>query len=219
MSTVPGPALPTSQPLTQAERTAISDRAMLAAAIELILELGIEKTTLQSIGERAGYSRGLATYRFGSKAGLLDEVCKSISRRWLDYLNERVGSQFGIDAMCTALDSFFEFISQYPNDAQVLQILYGGAASPTSEFRQTSVNIHKSQMDDVANWVAAGVTAGSIRDDVDPMSVAAQYIAYISGMTYLWLISPSAVDYEKANADMKTHLRRSLQFKPDERQG
>jgi len=202
---------PTPQPLTQAERTAISDRAMLDAAIELILEHGLEKTTLQSIGERAGYSRGLATYRFGSKAGLLDEVCKSISRRWLDFLNDRVGKQIGIDAMCTALDSFFEFISQYPSDAQVLQILYGGAASPTSEFRQTSANIHQSQMDDVATWVTAGVAMGSIRNDVDPKSVAVQYIAYISGMTYLWLINPSSVDFQKANDDMKTHLRLSLQ--------
>jgi len=211
MSTDPRRTAPTTQSLTQAERTAISDRAMLDAAVELILEHGIEKTTLQSIGERAGYSRGLATYRFGSKAGLLDEVCKSISRRWLDFLNERVGKQIGIDAMCTALDSFFEFITQFPSDAQVLQILYGGAASPTSEFRQTSANIHKSQMDDVADWVAAGVATGSIRDDVDPRSVAAQYIAYISGMTYLWLISPASVDFRKANDDMKTHLRLSLQ--------
>lgn len=211
MSTDPGRNPAPSHPLTQAERTAISDRAMLDAAIELILKHGIEKTTLQSIGEQAGYSRGLATYRFGSKAGLLDEVCKSISRRWLDFLNERVGKQIGIDAMCTALDSFFEFISQYPSDAQVLQILYGGAASPTSEFRQTSANIHKSQMDDVADWVTAGVATGRIRDNADPKSVAAQYIAYISGMTYLWLINPSSVDFRKANDDMKTHLRLSLQ--------
>ena len=211
MSTDPKPASNIPLSLTQAERTAISDRAMLAAAIELILEHGIEKTTLQSIGEQAGYSRGLATYRFGSKAGLLDEVCKSISRRWLDFLNERVGEQIGIDAMCTALESFFEFISQYPDDSQVLQILYGGAASPTAEFRETSANIHQSQMDDVAQWVAAGVKTGSIRKDVDPKSVATQYIAYISGMTYLWLINPSSVDFRKANDDMKTHLRLSLQ--------
>lgn len=211
MSTDPRRAAPTSQALTQAERTAISDRAMLDAAIDLILEHGIEKTTLQSIGEKAGYSRGLATYRFGSKAGLLDEVCKSISRRWLDYLNERVGNQVGIDAMCTALDSFFEFLSEHPSDAQVLQILYGGAASPKSEFRETSASIHQRQMDDVAEWVAAGVSDGSIRHGVDPMSVAAQYIAYISGMTYLWLINPSSVDFRKANDDMKTHLRLSLQ--------
>jgi AcrR family transcriptional regulator len=108
-----------AQPRTQAERTAISDKAMVDAAIELILEHGTDKTTLAAIGEKAGYSRGLATYRFGSKAGLFDEVCKSISRHWLDYLKADVGDKIGIDAMCAALDSFFQFVSDYPREARV----------------------------------------------------------------------------------------------------
>ena len=196
--------------LTQAERTAISDKAMISAAIDLILEHGTDKTTLQAIGEKAGYSRGLATYRFGSKAGLFDEVCKSISRRWLGYLKDDVGDTVGIEAMCTALDSFFRFVSDSPRDARVLQILYCGAASPKSEYRQTSVNIHQRQQDDAADWVRAGVEGGEIRKDADPRSIAAQYIAYISGMTYLWLINPKSVDFGKANEDMKEHLRLSL---------
>ena len=198
------------QSRTQAERTAISDKAMLDAAIELILEHGTEKTTLQAIGERAGYSRGLATYRFGSKAGLLEEVCKSISRRWLDYLQDWVGDKVGIDAMCVALDAFFLFVSDSPREARVLQILYCAAASPKSEFRQTSVGIHQKQQDDVVVWVDAGILDGSIRKDTDSKSVAAQYIAYISGMTYLWVISPDSIDFRKANDDMKLQLKRSL---------
>ena len=202
---------PVQSSLTQAERTAISDRAMIDAAMTLLLEHGLEKTTLAAIGERAGYSRGLASYRFGSKAGLFDEVCKAISRHWLDYLTEHVGDQVGIAAMGTALDTFFAFITEFPRETQVLQILYGGAASPMAEYRQTSINIHQRQLDDVAVWVRAGIEEGSVREDIDPESVAAQYIAYISGMTYLWLINPGSVDFRKANDDMKTHLRRSLE--------
>jgi len=209
---MPGNALTANgSALTQAERTAISDKAMLDAAIDLILEHGTDGTTLQAIGEKAGYSRGLATYRFGSKAGLFDEVCKSISRRWLNYLNNVVGDKDGIDAMSVALDAFFQFISDSPRDARVLQILYCGAASPKSEYRQTSVNIHQRQRDDVANWIRAGMQAGSVREDADAESVAVQYIAYISGMTYLWLINPESVDFGKANEDMKQQLRRWLQ--------
>jgi AcrR family transcriptional regulator len=209
-----GHALPANgngSTLTQAERTAISDKAMLDAAIDLILQRGTDGTTLLAIGEKAGYSRGLATYRFGSKAGLFDAVCKSISRRWLSYLKSGVGSKVGVDAMCVALDAFFQFISDFPRDARVLQILYCGAASPQSEYRQTSVNIHQRQRDDVAEWVRAGIREGSIRDDANPESVAAQYIAYISGMTYLWLINPESIDFRIANDDMKLHIRRSLQ--------
>ena len=54
----------------QAERTALSDRLLTEAAIELLVKHGLHGTTLQGVGERAGYSRGLATHRFGSKAGV-----------------------------------------------------------------------------------------------------------------------------------------------------
>jgi len=77
LSTDPQNLAPDAQTRTQAERTAISDRAMLDAAIDLILEHGTDKTTLAAIGEKAGYSRGLATYRFGSKAGWVGSItCK-----------------------------------------------------------------------------------------------------------------------------------------------
>lgn len=199
-----------SRTQTQAERTAMSDKAMLDAAVELILERGTDKTTLQAIGEKAGYSRGLATYRFGSKAGLFDAVCKSISRRWLEYLKKGVGDQTGIDAMCAALDAFLQFVSDAPRDARVLQLLYCGAASPLSEYRQTSVNIHQRQQDDVAEWVRTGIRNGTIRADADPNITAAQYIAYIGGMTYLWVIDPSSIDFYKANESMKQFLKTSL---------
>lgn len=210
MSTDPQAAAVEGRSLTQAERTAISDKAMINAAIDLILEHGTDRTTLQAIGEKAGYSRGLATYRFGSKAGLFDEVCKSISRRWLDYLKDEVGDDVGIEAMCSALDAFRRFLSDFPRDSRVLQLLYCGAASPKSEYQQTSVNIHGRQQDDVAEWLRAGIANGSIRQDVDPQTVATQYIAYITGMAYLWLLNPELVDFQEANNSMKEQLTISL---------
>jgi AcrR family transcriptional regulator len=200
----------TSQSLTQAERTAISDKAMLEAAIDLILERGTDKTTLAAIGDKAGYSRGLATYRFGSKAGLFDEVCKSISHRWLSYLMRDVGELVGVEAMCAALDCIYRFTTESPRDAQVLQILYCGAGSPTSEYRPTAVGIHQKQQDDVADWIRAGIENGSVRGDVDPALAATQYIAYITGMTYLRLINPDSTDFLNANDGMKEHLKMSL---------
>jgi AcrR family transcriptional regulator len=196
--------------LTQAERTALSDKAMLEAAMALVLEHGTDKTTLAMIGEKAGYSRGLATYRFGSKGGLYDALCKSISRHWLEYLKRGVGDKTGIDAMCAALDTIYRFEQESPEEARALQILYSGAASPSAEFQETAVGIRRRQKSDVAEWVRRGQEAGQVRPDVDPDEVAAQYVAYISGMTYLWLMSPDTFDFSVANEVMKRHLRDSL---------
>ena len=203
-------AVEAPQTLTQAERTAISDRAMLDAAIDLVLENGIEKTTLAMIGEKAGYSRGLATYRFGSKAGLYDTLCRSIGRNWLEYLKRGVDGKVGVDAMCAALDTLYQWVTDSPRDARVLQILHSGSASPGSEFQDTSIGIHRRQQADVTEWVEAGKREGQIRDDVDAQAVAAEYIAYTSGITYLWLISAETFNFEAANNTMKTYLRTAL---------
>jgi len=203
-------AAKSTQSLTQAERTAISDRAMLDAAIELLLENGTEKTTLAMIGERAGYSRGLATYRFGSKAGLYDTLCKSIGRSWLEYLKRGVAGKTGIDAMCAALDTVYQWVADAPREARVLQILHFGSASPGSEFQDTSIGIHRRQHSDVVEWIEGGKKAGQIRPDVNAASVAAQYVAYTSGISYLWLINAPDFDYASANDAMKLYLRQSL---------
>ena len=99
---------------TQAERVAASDKALLEAAMALILERGMDGTTLAAIGERAGYSRGLATYRFGSKAGLFQEVSSTIQRHWSDFLHAAVGGATGIEALCGAATAFHEFVNRFP---------------------------------------------------------------------------------------------------------
>ena len=207
-----------AQSLTQAERTAISDRAMLDAAIELVLKHGTEKTTLAMIGEKAGYSRGLATYRFGSKAGLYDALCKSIGRNWLEYLKKGVDDMIGIDAMCAALDSIYQWVSDSPNEARVLQILHCGSASPGSEYQETSIGIHRRQLSDVVEWVRAGQRQGQICSNVDADAVAAEYVAYSSGITFLWLLSPETFNFENANKAMKNYLRTSLGTQSQEEQ-
>src|SRR5262245_59826955 len=71
-------------PNRQAERTERSTEALLDAAAELIAEGGLSSMTFNALGERAGYSRGLVTARFGSKRGLVDALIHRIWRRLRD---------------------------------------------------------------------------------------------------------------------------------------
>jgi AcrR family transcriptional regulator len=197
-------------PRTQAERSAQSDAAMIEAAKALILERGTEKTTLQLIGERAGYSRGLASYRFGTKSGLFQAVGKSVLRHWMSHLDRAVDGQVGIEAMCSAAEAYRRFVEKWPDEIRVLHILLCEAASPRSEFRQIADESYERQREDVAGWVRRGMERGTVRADADPDSEGARYVAYISGMTYLWLISPDAIDWQKVNDDFKIQIRNSL---------
>ncbi|MEM7611881.1 MAG: TetR/AcrR family transcriptional regulator [Pseudomonadota bacterium] len=195
---------------TQAERTAASDRAMLAAAIELILERGTEGTTLQAIGERAGYSRGLATYRYGSKAGLFREVSTTIQLRWVGYLKAAVGDMTGVDALCAAADAYFQFVSDAPEDIRVLHILYYAGAAPNADVRGLAKQAFERQIDDAERWLVDGVAAGTVPETVSPRLVATEYVAHIAGITYIWLLNPGQIDFAEIHRDFKQTLRARL---------
>src|SRR5688572_18894815 len=71
--------------LTQEERTDLSDRRMLECAVRLIVERGISGTKLTDVGLHAGYSRGLAAMRFGTKASLLGRVARHVTANWITH--------------------------------------------------------------------------------------------------------------------------------------
>ena len=85
--------------LTQSERPGLSDARMLEAAMQLIVERGTHNTTLKDVGERAGYSRGLASNRFGSKEGLFNHMVRDFNEKWAVELRRFVGSNTGLAQM------------------------------------------------------------------------------------------------------------------------
>ncbi|MCC5868241.1 MAG: TetR/AcrR family transcriptional regulator [Gammaproteobacteria bacterium] len=196
--------------LSQAERTALSDRRMLEAAVELIVERGIEKATLKDIGERAGYSRGLATYRFGSKAGLFRAVIRAVAQRWLGELTRSVGQRTGIEALCTCIDSWHRFAMESPSHIRALHILFYQCIGPDTGFKERVAEVLRKQRDDVESWVRVGIARGEIDPALDPARQAELFCAFIYGSTYQWLVEPGAIDFHGIAEDFKRALRASL---------
>ena len=87
---------------------------MFAAAIELLCEGGIHRATLKDIGERAGYSRGLASARFGSKEGLFASLVGNIDTQWSAEFAGRVGDRIGLDALSATLEAVEHFMLEQP---------------------------------------------------------------------------------------------------------
>src|SRR5579875_2124799 len=100
---------------TQPERQAVSDAAMAAAAVALICERGAAATTLKDVGVRAGYSRGLAGYRFGSKAGLWSFLVHTIGEEWLAELERAASGTTGLQTLHAALDAHCAILIESPD--------------------------------------------------------------------------------------------------------
>jgi AcrR family transcriptional regulator len=122
---------------TQAERTDEARTALIDAAIALIAERGLAGVTLSDVGAKAGYSRGLAVYHFGSKSGLILAV--------FDHVRDLGGQTMQRFAKPAAsgverLLSLFDAIADSAAGAPLLYrattaLLIDGAMSPEAEIR------------------------------------------------------------------------------------
>ena len=194
---------------TQEERTALSDGRMVEAAIALIVENGLSGTTLAAIGERAGYSRGLATHRFGSKAGLLAYVYEHVNAHWLARVQQAVGEEIGIAALQRGIDALYGYVNEEPDEIRAMHLLRYASIDPGSDYRANVEKAHAAQRRDVQRWIEAGQAAGRVHAEVDAAVAAEVFLSSVDGLIYRWLVNPQRPISALAEA-MKREVHRSL---------
>ncbi|MEM7082770.1 MAG: TetR/AcrR family transcriptional regulator [Pseudomonadota bacterium] len=187
---------------SHAERTHESDRRMFQAAVELITEKGLDDTTLKAVGERAGYSRGLAGYRFGNKQGLFEFVLRRVGEHWLAQLSAVTEGLSGVEAMTAAVRAHCALCCDNEAPVRAFYMLWLSAVSPTSDTREVVRNIDQRRQRDVAQWVLE--TDPSVTD-AHAKAVGAQFSAAIIGMAYHWLARPDDHAAVAAQHDQLIH--------------
>jgi AcrR family transcriptional regulator len=178
--------------MTQPERSALSDARMVDAAVALICERGAGATTLKDVGLRAGYSRGLASYRFGSKAGLWSFLIKTIGEEWLAELQAAVGGTSGVDTVHAAVDAHCRFLLDSSERIRAFYILWFESVGPDPGLRDAITGAHQRRQRDVEAWILGGIEVATVDPEVDVSRVAEQFCAAIIGIVYTWLVSPLA---------------------------
>src|SRR6201992_1454698 len=178
--------------MTQPERSALSDGRMADAAVTLICDRGAGATTLKDVGLHAGYSRGLASYRFGTKAGLWSFLIRTIGEEWLAEMEEAVVKTSGGGATHPAVDAHCRFLLDSSERIRAFYILWFESVGPDPALRDTITGAHRRRQRDVEAWIRGGIEALNVDPGVDVAAVAEQFCAAIIGIVYTWLISPLA---------------------------
>ena len=198
---------------TQAERTALSDQRMFEAAISLIIELGTQKTTLKEIGEKAGYSRGLVNYRFGSKNGLMLELFARFDRHWKQHLASYIEDKTGIAAILAAADALRDFLKRESQYMRAMYILWYESVGHESEMRARLAEHHKVYREDAKGWIQFGIKSGEIDPSINAEQFAVQYCAFIFGAVYQWLVNAEVLDLDALFADYGNNICKLLKSK------
>jgi AcrR family transcriptional regulator len=199
--------------MTQAERTALSDQRMFEAAIRLINERGTQKTTLKDIGEMAGYSRGMANYRFGSKDGLMQELFSRFDDRWKEHLGSYVDSRSGIDAVLAAASALRDFLKLESSYMRAMYILWYESLGQESEIRSELAHHHEVYRKEATAWIRQGIKDGQIDPSINAEQFAVQYCAFIFGIVYQWLVNADALDLDAVFEAYEANTRKLLSKK------
>lgn len=175
---------------SQIERRDEAQRRLVEATLATIAEEGVAAATFENIGQRAGYSRGLATQHFGSKQGLIDAVVEylhdaqdtALESAHIDELN-------GLEALLAYIEGYCRKL-KHSEEARSYFKLLSDAVANAQETREVFAQSHARVKIRLAKFVRRGQSEGVIRRDVEPDIAALMIGSLLLGVSMQLLIDP-----------------------------
>ena len=191
---------------TQQQRRDQAEAALLNAAAELVIEEGVHSLTLARVGERAGYSRGLATHYFGSKQALLQRLAYATQSGFVPGLD---GVPPGLGRLLRLIEGYIGALGQLRMPNRAFLLLWAEAATAAdlaAIFRERDEAFRSDLREDIT----AGITDGTIRPAAAAEDVAVAVLAQLRGIGLQRLVDSPAVDTERLRRSVTGHWHRAL---------
>ena len=194
---------------TQAERRAMAEKKLLAAALKLIAEKGFGRTTLAEIGEAAGYSRALPAVYFRDRDGLIRAVWNYVSSHFRKKMEAAGEREAGLAAVLSVVDTYLTRSASDQFAFRATQVLMIEAFTATPEIRQSMATYNRDAEKFLRKHIRAGIERGEIRGDVDPKAQAILIMGALRGAVTRWIIDPT-IDLGLVRKEFLQSIRRSL---------
>ncbi len=181
----------------------------MSAAIKLVSERGLERLTLNDVGEAAGYSRGLPAHYFGGKSGLVVALARALIADFGDRLTRLSKDGALQDHLTRAIRLYFQSAAREPVATRALFVLLGEGlnnaliSADIAELNAATVR----QLEDV---ITAGIRRGEVRPDVNAKAQAQLMLSSLRGAVGMWLLSPRQISLARIADEMIETTRRAL---------
>ncbi|WP_406333059.1 TetR/AcrR family transcriptional regulator [Streptomyces sp. NBC_00203] len=178
---------------------------VLAAAMDMIAERGLEKLTMAALGREVGMSSGHLLYYFRSKDELLLQT--------LEWSEGRLGGERGrlLAARGTARERLDAYVDLYVPDGHrdphwtLWLEVWNRSQNADDDARERQVAIEGAWHRDLVALIAEGVSRGEFRA-VDPDRFAARLRALLDGFSIHVAIGLRGTD----RAQILSHVREFL---------
>jgi AcrR family transcriptional regulator len=189
--------------LTQPERVETSNRRLLQAAAELIVEKGWEATTAAEIGRRAGYSRAMVHARFGSKEAVLEAFLHEYVKRLNPDPDPKTS---GMQQVLAHFDRIEEIYEQDPELLLAMFVATFEAVKTTSPLRHRVRDQLKSGAAKVEKGLRKGIRDGSVRSGTDIASAVSDISTAVFGIAFWWTALSDQSDLGRELAKVRTRI-------------
>ncbi|MDB5482877.1 MAG: transcriptional regulator TetR family [Caulobacteraceae bacterium] len=194
---------------SQAERRDEAEQRLLAAAVRLVAERGLERTTLSEVGEAAGYSRGLPAHYFGGKSGLIVTLAAHLIGRFGRALERAERHGPGLKRLLGAAAFYFDSAAKDQTRTRALFVLLGeGLNNALVTDRLAELNARSAKTFETN--LRAAIADGEVRADIDAESQAILILAALRGAVGQWLLAPKTIDLSALRDEFVASLSRSL---------
>ncbi|MEW2293988.1 TetR/AcrR family transcriptional regulator [Streptomyces sp. NPDC006743] len=193
----------------RARRNAPPREEVLAAAMEMIAERGLEKLTMAALGREVGMSSGHLLYYFGSKDELL--------LRTLEWSESRLGAERGrlLTRACSARERLDAYVGLYLPDGHrdphwtLWLEVWNRSLTADDDARERQAAIEGAWHRDLAALVAEGVSRGEFRP-VDADRFATRLRALLDGFAIHVAIGLRGTGRERVLGHVREFLDASL---------
>jgi AcrR family transcriptional regulator len=195
-----------SVPRTQEQRRIEAERRLVRAAAELVGEIGPARVTLANVGERAGYSRGLATHHFGSKGAMMQRLVETVTSQFRDAMVEESRSDSPLDQLRQLVDFYFRVLSDLQPVNRARLVLWADAvAGPSEDVRPQMISADREFREEIEKRIQLALSAGDIVAPVDAHGFATVIIAMLRGVA-LQRVLDDQVDLGAARREVEQLL-------------
>lgn len=195
---------------TQAERRADSERRLLQASAELIVERGLELTSLADIGRRAGASHAAVNHRFGSKDELVDRLIEEAVELYAVTARQRLRGLSGSDALMELCTMYLDLVDGPDPLGRVHVVLWSEAVAHTAERRAAHLDWDRRLRDFIETLLEDAIAEGSVDPQLPVAATAISIVGSLRGIAMQLLLDSDQTDLRTAQIALDLMVRDAL---------
>jgi len=190
-------------------RSERSSKCLLDAATELIAEQGYSATTIAQIAQKAGYSHGLVSQRFGSKSDLIQMLAREFQSYFaIDKLEPALKKRHGLDALIVMVETYLDAVAGSGMLGRAYYELFGESIVLVPEIHQTFVKADRNFRELLIKTIRSAIKVGEMPEEVEVNALASVVLSIIRGTSMQWVLDGGSIDL----ATIKQEIRRVFEL-------